>query len=211
MAKETKAEQLAEAEKKKQGGIRQAEFDVDSIANAAMSIHYIDKESPDLLILRNQLGKKIDKVIAGDIRDIERMLMSQAQVLNVVFNRMIMHVGSAAFISHLQAYSEIALKAQNQCRQTLAALAELKNPKRTMFVKQQNLALNQQVNNNTRPENSQKTEKPANELLIEAKEHEALDIGGTAKTIPANSKLEAVEVGRSEDARGQSHQQDERL
>lgn len=40
-----------------------------------------------------------------------------------------------------------ALKAQNQCRQTLAALAEIKNPRRTTLIGQQNNATNQQVNN----------------------------------------------------------------
>ena len=215
MARKTKlqkqAEQLAEDEKKKQRTIVESELCVESIFCSAFTIHTMCGKDTDFVILTKQLKQKIDKVNAGDIQGVECMLAAQAHTLDVVFNKMMIQARSASFIPQLQAYSEIALKAQNQCRQTLAVLAELKNPKRTMFVKQQNLAINQQVNNNAKPENSKKVEKTANELLIEAKEHETLDIGGTVETIPANPKLETVATGWSKDARGQSNQQDERL
>ncbi|MGH8608246.1 MAG: hypothetical protein ACREX9_12750 [Gammaproteobacteria bacterium] len=44
----------------------------------------------------------------------------------------------AQYLNQHQTYMLLALKAQNQCRQTLAALAEIKNPRRTTFVGQQN-------------------------------------------------------------------------
>src|SRR3546814_3695576 len=41
----------------------------------------------------------------------------------------------------------LALKAQSQARTTIETLAEVKNPKAVAFVKQANIANNQQVNN----------------------------------------------------------------
>jgi hypothetical protein len=41
----------------------------------------------------------------------------------------------------------IALKAQNKSRQTLVTLIEFKNPTKTTFIRQQNNAISQQVNN----------------------------------------------------------------
>ena len=41
----------------------------------------------------------------------------------------------------------MALKAQGQCRMTLETLGELKSPKSAMFIRQANIADQQQVNN----------------------------------------------------------------
>jgi hypothetical protein len=46
-----------------------------------------------------------------------------------------------------ETYLRLALKAQAQCRATLETLAEVKNPKPPTFVRQQNVAYQQQVNN----------------------------------------------------------------
>ena len=51
---------------------------------------------------------------------------------------------------HLNAtetYMRLALKAQTQCRSTLETLAEVKYPKAATFVRQQNVAYQQQINN----------------------------------------------------------------
>src|SRR3546814_10396254 len=52
--------------------------------------------------------------------------------------------------THLPAteqYMRLALKAQSQARTTIETLAEVKNPKAVAFMKQANIANNQQVNN----------------------------------------------------------------
>ncbi|MGH8646968.1 MAG: hypothetical protein ACREX4_21935 [Gammaproteobacteria bacterium] len=64
---------------------------------------------------------------------------------------------------------QLALKAQNQCRQTLAALAEIKNPRRTTFIGQQNNATNQQVNNVGGPSETRKNPETRENELLEAK------------------------------------------
>jgi len=101
---------------------------------------------------------------------------------------------------HIELLSKLALKAQNQCRTTIATLSEMKNPKRATFIKQLNQANQMQVNNdNSESKNLKKTTNPANELL-EKTDGERLDTRTTSETIGTNQDLETVgEVNRSQD------------
>ena len=85
----------------------------------------------------------------------------------------------------------LALKAQAQCRATLEALNEMKFPKSATFVKQANIANQQQINNGA-PARAEKTIISATELLTEAK-LATVDLGGTGKTEKLNSQLDSVE------------------
>lgn len=120
------------------------------------------------------------------------MLMTQAQTLDALFHRMIRKMANSEILTHFQTCAELGLKAQNQSRQTLAVLAELKHPKRTTFIKQQNNSINQQVNNNLSQKNEKNIENRANELLSEDK-HEKMDIGTKVKASSIDSPLEALE------------------
>ena len=75
-------------------------------------------------------------------------------------------------MKNLEAYSRMALKAQNQCRMTLETLATIKNPP-IVYAKQANIAHgHQQVNNGTpTPTHAEKNQTSPNELL-EADTHE---------------------------------------
>jgi hypothetical protein len=53
-------------------------------------------------------------------------------------------MATAERLEQIQVYGHLALKAQNQCRATLATLADIKNPQAVAFIK--NTATNQQVN-----------------------------------------------------------------
>jgi hypothetical protein len=79
---------------------------------------------------------------------------------------------------------------QDSCRKTILALHELKHPKKTVFIKQTNQALNQQIN--TPISFSNKTEnlpeKSGNELLTE----KTMDTARTRATSPENSVMETV-------------------
>ena len=87
----------------------------------------------------------------------------------------------------------LAFKAQNQCRATLETLAEIKNPKPTAFIKQQNIGVNQQVNNDAAPLAHGKIKNQPNELLTEGLHHgTTLDSGRAGAAIGANQELEAV-------------------
>ena len=116
--------------------------------------------------------------------------MTQAHTLDCLFHKMTSKAARADYIPNIQIYFEIAMKAQKQCRQTLSALVDIKHPRRATFVKQQNNAINQQINNDSDFENFQ--EKPANELLTEVK-HETVDTRGTLKASRADKELAAVE------------------
>jgi hypothetical protein len=91
----------------------------------------------------------------------------------------------------------MALKAQSQCRTSIEALAEIKYPKSATFIRQQNVASQQQVNNGQaeglappRPAR-EKDITPANELL-EAKDGKRLDSGAAKAAGKSDRDLAAV-------------------
>lgn len=174
----------------------------ESVLNSAVTLKHLNNNLPDLDTLLTVLKSKSKQIKENDLSSIEKILITQIHVLDAIFHNMMLKASNTEFIAQLQTYSEVALKAQNQCRNTIATLIEMKNPKRATFIKQQNLAINQQVNNNDRPKSSKKSEKLANELLsIEKKEDEALDTRRTFTTIPIDSKMETVEISRRKDTR----------
>lgn len=174
-----------------------------SIYMAADSISALHGRSfqLDFDTLFDNLADSATRVNNGNTKEIEQMLMMQAKTLDYVFQNALGQLSDQQMVEHANLFANIAFKAQNQCRRTLQALAELKNPGRTTFIKQQNNAMNQQVNNEVNPgsSNSENSKKVANELLSEAN-HEALDYRGTPETIGINQTMETVEISRSEDS-----------
>ena len=76
------------------------------------------------------------------------MLTAQAHTLDAVFNRRARSSANCKYVNHIEAYLRLALKAQNQCRATIEALAAIKNPQQVAFVRQANISNGpQQVNN----------------------------------------------------------------
>lgn len=74
-------------------------------------------------------------VKAGDLSDVEGMLVAQAVALQTIsanfFNRAQMQTGQR----NLEAFFGLGLKAQSQSRATIQALIELKFPRQTVFAK----------------------------------------------------------------------------
>lgn len=132
----------------------------------------------------------VHKSVNGDTEPIKTLLMAQAFTLDALFREAIKRAAGYSDLQVVQTYFDIALKAQKQSRQNLSALAAVINPPESTYVRQQNNAVNQQVNNGVGviPE-----KKSANELLMEA-ENEALDTRGTFKTVVNDSELETVGV-----------------
>lgn len=131
---------------------------------------------------------------AGDTKAIERMLLAQSVVLQSMFANYMTRASRTDMLPKLQAFAELALKAQNQCRRTLATLAEIRNPRRAMFVKQVNNAVNQQVNNDKSLSATESREIPESEPLelLTVIPGETLDTGRTATPIGSRASLEAV-------------------
>ncbi len=151
-----------------------------------------DSTRIDTRALFKEIQKQELEIKNGNLVYIERHLYSQAIALNALFDRMLNQLAYADFTPQVQLTAMIALKAQAQCRVTLATLAQIKNPDQITFIKQnvqqQNNAVNQQVNNSPA---SKENENVANELLREAK-HETLEFRGTEKTITINPEMETM-------------------
>ena len=80
------------------------------------------------------------------------MLVAQAHTLDALFCNLARrsHANSnAGYTDTADRYLRLALRAQAQAVRTIEALAELKNPRPVTFVRQANVANNQQVNNGT--------------------------------------------------------------
>lgn len=102
----------------------------------------------DLAELVDDLRERVKAVQGGDMQPVEAMLMGQAMTLETIFTSLARRATSQEYLKQFQAYLGMALKAQAQCRATLEALAEIKNPRPVAFVKQANISGgHQQVNN----------------------------------------------------------------
>ena len=132
------------------------------------------------------LEKTIAQIQSGDLSKIEEMYISQAVALEVMFTSLARRAKAQEKLLQYETHMRFALKAQNQCRATLQALVQLKQPSNTTFVKQANIAQgHQQVNN--LPE---KNITPQNELLKDS--YAQLDTGTTTTPKGINTSLEAV-------------------
>ena len=138
------------------------------------------------------LRERIKKVQGGDMAGVEATLVAQADTLDAVFNSMLLRaMNNQQNLQHFEGLMRVAMKAQAQCSLTLRTLSEIKNPRQTAFIKQQNNA-NQQIVNNDLP-GAQETRKQPNELLRKGDAVEAMDGGRETKAIEAHSRMDAME------------------
>lgn len=144
------------------------------------------------------LRKQVKEVQAGDMGRVEAMLYGQAMTLQTIFTSLARKAVAQEYLKQFQVNLTLALKAQAQCRATLQALAEIKNPRPVSFVQQANIAHGpQQVNNGAStqgthpPAHAEKTEAVQNELL-EYQHGNYLDTGAQGQAGRADRKLEAV-------------------
>ena len=91
------------------------------------------------------LRERIKKVQGGDMAGVEATLVAQADTLDAVFNAMLLRaMDNQQNLQHFEGLMRVAMKAQAQCSLTLRTLSEIKNPRQTAFIKQQNNS-NQQI------------------------------------------------------------------
>lgn len=94
------------------------------------------------------LREQVKQVQAGEMGRVEAMLYGQALTLQTIFTSLARKAVAQEYLKQFQVNLTLALKAQAQCRATLEALAEIKNPRSVSFVQQANIANGpQQVNN----------------------------------------------------------------
>jgi len=146
--------------------------------------------------IREALSEQIDRVAKGDLSRAENILLCQSHTLDALFNTLAAKAMDQTFIPNLETFLRLALKAQAQCRCTLEALSNIKNPP-VVFAKQANISQGHQQINNGVPGQASRAEENQNlqnKLLVEAQNGgTALDIKATGEAVPVNSRLEAVE------------------
>lgn len=158
-----------------------------------------------------EIARITDRVKAGDLSDIEGMLVGQAIALQTMFTSLARRAQSQTYQRHLEAFMGLALKAQAGSRATLSALVDLKFPRTTVIATQANVASgNQQVNNGsfatgTRAQAGGGTEQRAETTLLEdehGKPRGWMDARTTSKAERGDSAMEAVgEVHRTQKRR----------
>lgn len=151
---------------------------------AAATIQRMQGDTSDVNALVIELTEQIEVMNAGDMRRAEGMLLAQAHTLNELFNNLIRRAANQEYLRQYETYFRLALKAQSQCRTTLEALAEMKNPRPVAFVRQANIAHGpQQVNNAPQPARAGNSDIPSNEEIGATDAPKALDLDpGTPST-----------------------------
>ena len=153
----------------------------------------------DLQGLVEDSRKQIKKVQDGDMKSVEAMLFGQAKTLETIFTSLARRAASNDGLKQFQVNLTLALKAQAQCRATLEALAEIKNP--MPYIKQANIAHGpQQVNNGAIPEQYAQAHASAGDFqttpnkLLEADHEQRMVIGAPGTASRVNQAVEAVEA-----------------
>ncbi len=132
------------------GSIQPHQMLLSPSVQGAVGIHAWSKfmGEADLLSLVEDLREQVRDVQRGELGRVEAMLFSQATTLQTIFTSLARRAASNDGLQQFQVNLTLALKAQSQCRATLEALAEIKNPRPVMFAKQANVTSGpQQVNN----------------------------------------------------------------
>jgi hypothetical protein len=179
--------------------------------------HYHKDEDVSTWLLADELQKKSKAIIDGDMAAIEDLLITQAYALNTVFSESL-RTAALVGVPHpdgmrkiKDSFGKMGLKAQAQCRATLETLANIKNPPHLAFVRQQNIAYQQQVNNthtaivekplnvvdvgsnNNDTRAREKNKFSPNELLEQNSNVTRLESRKTEKTSGTHTNVETVE------------------
>lgn len=155
----------------------------------------------DLSEMLDELDVQTSRIWSGQLGRAEEMLSAQAHTLDAMFNTLAQKAATTMKSGHLpstEAYLRMALKAQSQCRTTLEALAEIKAPKSATFIRQANIAEQQQVNNGptvnggTHKRAHEKNIEDSSDKLLEVHHGERMDSRTTSAAISDDPQLEAV-------------------
>jgi hypothetical protein len=164
---------------------------------AAAVIEAWQKDTHDVNALAAELAVQVQAVNEGQLGRAEGILISQAHTLDALFVNLMRRAMNQVTMSHWDAYMRMGLKAQSQCRATLQALADLKNP--PVFAKQANIANGPQQVNNGFPHASRAPARAPEEtgieqtkLLEESNGGTTLDAGAAATATRGNQPVEAV-------------------
>lgn len=161
---------------------------------AARTIKAFEPTEMDLGALIGSLVDQTNLASGGDMKRMEALLVNQAHALDTVFGYYMRKARDSQYLEHLKIYANLGLRAQSQCRASVEALAEIKNPRPYI---QNNKAQYQQVNNGVRMgkekplAHGEENPKTANKLL-EDNTHEWMDTGTQSTASGTDKDLEAL-------------------
>lgn len=99
----------------------------------------------ELNALVEQLAAQQSEAVTGNLEACQAMLIAQAHTLDALFHHLIRNAAAGSQLDYGRTCLQLALKAQNAARNTLATLASIQQPKSATFVKQANLQFNHGV------------------------------------------------------------------
>ena len=153
----------------------------------------LDRWQPEINVVSatKKLIEQVNDVKKGDMSRPEAMLLSQAHTLDALFNSLAQKAFMQTHMPHYESFLRLAFKAQSQCRATLQALSDVKNPS-VVYAKQANISSgHQQINNGISDPRTQELKNISNELL-EHTHGERLDSRTKSEAVTGNTGMEAL-------------------
>ena len=140
----------------------------------------------------------------GDMSQVESMLIGQAVALQSMFVDFAVRAKNATTLGAVQGLAQLALHSQAGSRSTLQTLADVKNPRQVAFVKQTNVAQNQQINNGVSSSSREENIKnePIKLLVKDSQGSTKMDSGAKAATGGVDKELVSVEESQRAHKRG---------
>lgn len=150
-------------------------------------------EGSGLMATIQEVQRIANAVKAGDMSDLEAMLVGQAIALQTISSNLAARAQVQSAQRNLEAFLGLAFKAQAQSRSTIQALVDLKYPRQVVYAKNVSNVNNgqQQINTGPPPAQAGKTE-PTQNKLLESSNGEWLDTRETSKASGANPVLATV-------------------
>lgn len=184
-----------EGERAKEAALARTYLRPTVLAAATIKGQYASEDQVNINALIEELGTQVSLVHGGNLGRAEAMLVTQAHTLDALFAELISRarINMGQYPDAVNKYMNLALRSQSQCRATLEALAEIKNPRPYI---QHNKAQYQQVNNGGQPQSNLHAQAGENlkstNGLLEDNTHEWMDTGAQETASGNNKELETV-------------------
>ncbi|MDP9892597.1 hypothetical protein J2W32_000959 [Variovorax boronicumulans] len=181
---------------------------IDPAVSAGLMSHRYTSHMPNEEVSINagidEVRRITNAVKAGDLSDLEGMLVAQAIALQTMAANFANRAHQQTGQRNLEAFYGLALKTQAQSRATIQALVELKFPRQVVFSKNANINNGQQQINNGVPSQAEQTESTQNKIL-ESSNGQWLDTRAPGTAVPTHPHLASVGQGnRAEKPRRKS-------
>jgi hypothetical protein len=167
--------------------------------SAAVITKFDSNQNVDFWDLTLEVKTQATALQTGDMENAVSMLSTQAIALDCLFSNLSRRACGnmeEGFGEAAERYMKLAMRAQAQCAKTIQTMGELKNPRHIAFVRQANIAHNQQVNNQELP-CTKKDRFQQNKLIDGDKDDLQMDARTENSAGGIDQKMEAVgEINR---------------